>query len=155
GDMGNQYAYQSRLSMSYVTGSHSFKVGEQSMTGWNGIKNVGPIYPYQYILNGATPVAIKEGAYPYSQEQRLKLMLNLYASDQWTIKNLTLNLGVRYDGLNGYVPAQTYKGSGFFNWPGGAAGAILPSPIPFGRVDNVPDWHDLSPRLGVAWNLRG
>src|SRR6266852_2558016 len=50
GDMGNQYAYQTRLSASYVTGSHSFKIGEQSMTGWNGIRNVGPIYPYQYIL---------------------------------------------------------------------------------------------------------
>ena len=154
GDMGNQYAYQTRLSASYVTGSHSFKIGEQSMTGWNGIKSVGPIYPYQYILNGATPVQIKEGAYPYSQEQRLKLLLGLYATDQWTIKNFTLNLGVRYDGLNGYVPAQTHPASQFFNWPGGASGAIL-GPVSFNEVDNVPDWHDISPRLGVAWNVRG
>ena len=27
GDMGNQVAYQTRASMSYVTGSHNFKVG--------------------------------------------------------------------------------------------------------------------------------
>ena len=30
GDMGNQYAYQTRASMSYVTGSHNFKVGMQT-----------------------------------------------------------------------------------------------------------------------------
>src|SRR5207302_4039782 len=120
GDMGNQHALQSRLSMSYVTGSHNFKVGENSMTGFNGIASVSPLYPYQYILNNGTPIQIKEGAYPYSQSQRLKLLLGLYASDQWTLKNFTLNLGVRYDGLRDYVPAATYPGSASVNWPGGA-----------------------------------
>ena len=119
--MGNQWAYQTRFSVSYVTGSHNIKIGENSMSGWNGIVNVGPIYPYQYIMSGTTPTQIKEGAYPYSQEQRLKLLLGVYATDQWTIKNCTLNLGVRFDSLNGYVPASTYQGSGVFNWPGGAS----------------------------------
>ena len=155
GDMGNQYAYQSRFSVSYVTGSHNFKVGENSMNGFNGIKSVTPLYPYQYILNGATPVQIKQGAYPYSQEQRLKLLLGVYASDQWTIKNVTLNLGVRYDRLHGKVPESTYPGSASFNWPGGARGAVLSSPVKFSEVDNVPSWHDISPRLGFSWDVRG
>jgi hypothetical protein len=154
GDMGNQYAHQTRFSVSYVTGSHNFKIGENSMTGFNGIANVSPLYPYQYILNGATPTQIKQGAYPYSQAQRLNLLLGVYASDQWTIKNVTLNLGVRYDGLNGYVPASTFPGSAVVNWPGGATGAVLGS-VGFPEVKNVPDWHDISPRLGFAWDLRG
>ncbi|HWW84110.1 MAG TPA: carboxypeptidase regulatory-like domain-containing protein [Vicinamibacterales bacterium] len=154
GDMGNQWAYQTRFSMSYVTGSHNLKIGENSMSGFNGIASVSPIYPYQYILNNGVPFQIKEGAYPYSQSQNLKLLLGLYASDQWTIKNLTLNLGVRYDGLNGYVPAAHYPGSAPVHWPGGAYGAIL-GPADFPEVDNVPNWHDLSPRLGVAWDVRG
>src|SRR4029450_6379001 len=33
GDMGNQGAWQTRGSMSYVTGSHAFKVGVTTMTG--------------------------------------------------------------------------------------------------------------------------
>src|SRR5207247_3310413 len=47
GDMGNQYAYQTRFSVSYVTGSHNLKVGENSMNGFNGIAGVSPLYPYQ------------------------------------------------------------------------------------------------------------
>ena len=155
GDMGNQYASQTLFSVSYVTGSHNFKIGENSMSGFNGITSVSPLYPYQYILNGATPVSIKQGAYPYSQSQRLGLLIGVYASDQWTIKNLTLNLGVRYDGLNGYIPAATYPGSASFNWPGGAVGAVLPNPISFSQVNDAPDWRDISPRLGVAWDVRG
>lgn len=155
GDMGNQHAAQTRFSVSYVTGSHNFKVGENSMTGFNGIAKVSPLYPYQYILSGARPIQIKQGAYPYSQEQRLKLLLGVYAMDQWTIKNVTLNLGVRFDHLHGYVPASTYPGSGGFNWPGGATGAVLGSPISFPAVDDVPNWKDISPRLGFAWDVRG
>jgi hypothetical protein len=154
GDMGNQYAHQTRFSMSYVTGSHNIKIGENSMSGWNGIVNVSPIYPYQYIMSGTTPTNIKQGAYPYSQEQRLKLLLGVYATDQWTIKNFTLNLGVRFDSLNGYVPASTYPGSAPFTWPGGAVGAVLRTPISFPEVDNVPNWKDISPRLGFAWDVR-
>ncbi len=37
-------------------------------------------------------------------------MLGLYAQDQWTLGNLTLNLGVRYDCLNAHNPAQTPAG---------------------------------------------
>jgi hypothetical protein len=155
GDMGDQHAAQTRFSVSYVTGSHNLKIGENSMTGFNGIANVSPIYPYQYILSGARPTNIKQGAYPYSQAQSLKLLLGVYASDQWTMKNVTLNLGVRFDHLNGYVPAATYPGSGVFNWPGGAVGAVLPNPISFPEVDDVPNWNDISPRLGFAWDVRG
>jgi hypothetical protein len=143
GDMGNQYAYQTRLSASYVTGSHNIKVGEQSMTGFSGIVNTGPLYPYQYILNGTTPIALKQGAYPHHQEGRLKLMLGIYASDQWTLKNVTLNLGIRYDSLQGYNPAQTRPGGRFLG------------PVSFGRVDNVPNWKDISPRVGLSWNVFG
>ena len=143
GDMGNQYAYQTRLSASYVTGSHSFKIGEQSMTGRSVITSTGPLYPYQYILNGTTPIALKQGAYPHSQEGRLKLQLGVYASDQWTLNNVTLNLGIRYDGLQGYNPAQTRPGGQFLG------------PVSFGRVDNVPNWKDISPRLGFSWNVFG
>ena len=155
GDMGNQYAYQTRFSVSYVTGSHNIKIGESSMTGQNIRANLSPLYPYQYQLNGATPIGLKEGAWPYSSVSKLKLQIGAFASDQWTIKNVTLNLGVRFDGLNGYNPAQTYAGSAPFNWPGGAVGAVLPNPISFPEVDNVPNWKDISPRLGVAWDVFG
>lgn len=143
GDMGNQYAYQTRATMSYVTGTHALKVGMQTMTGKSEIRSVSPLYDYQYILRNGAPVELKQGAYPHSQHGRLALMLGLYAQDQWTIKNLTLNLGIRYDGLNAYNPAQTRPGGRFLG------------PVAFGEVRNVPSWKDINPRLGAAWDLFG
>ena len=46
------------------------------------------------------------------------------------------------------MPEYTYPGSASFNWPGGAVGAVLPNPISFPEVKNVPNWKDISPRLG-------
>lgn len=143
GDMGNQYAYQTRASMSYVTGTHALKVGMQTMTGQSEIRSVSPLYDYQYILRNGVPVELKQGAYPHSQNGRLSLMLGLYAQDQWTIGNVTLNLGVRYDGLNAYNPAQTRPGGRFLG------------PVRFDEVRNVPSWKDINPRLGAAWDIFG
>jgi hypothetical protein len=143
GDMGNQYAYQTRASMSYITGSHNFKVGMQTMTGNSEIRGVAPLYDFQYILRQGSPVELKLGAYPHRQVGKLKLMLGLYAQDQWTIDRLTLNLGIRYDGLNSYNPAQTRPGGRFLG------------PISFPAVYDVPNWKDISPRLGAAYDLFG
>ena len=52
-----------------------------------------PQFVYQY----ASPTASYQEA----------VLTGIYAQDQWTIDRLTLNLGVRYDHLNGWVPAQT------------------------------------------------
>jgi hypothetical protein len=143
GDMGNQYAYQTRASMSYVTGSHAFKVGMQTMTGQSELRNIAPLYDYQYILRGGVPAELKLGAYPHTQHGRLKLMLGLFAQDQWTMGNLTLNLGVRYDGLDAYNPAQTRPGGRFLG------------PVSFDAVYDVPNWKDINPRIGAAYDLFG
>ena len=52
------------------------------------------------------PVSLVQYATPYSPDQRNKADLGIYAQDQWTIKRLTLNYGVRFDSFNGHVPAQ-------------------------------------------------
>ena len=69
--------------------------------------------------------------------------LALFAQDQWTMRNLTLNLGVRFDYLNDYNPAQTRP-----------AGEFTPE-ISFEAMHNVPNWKDINPRLGAAYDLFG
>ena len=49
---------------------------------------------------------------PNHSENRIKMDLGLYGQDQWTLKRLTLNLGLRFDYFNGYVPAQTRPAGG-------------------------------------------
>jgi Carboxypeptidase regulatory-like domain len=143
GDQGNQRAYQTRFSMSYVTGSHAFKTGFTTMNGDAGLLNVGPLYPEEYVFNRSIPAAIIEGAYPHHEEDTLKLMLGLFAQDQWTLRRLTLNLGVRFDYLNGSVPAQSTL-----------AGVYQPA-IAIAPVSDVPNWKDIGPRLGAAYDVFG
>ena len=104
---GNNWPnYTARASMSYVTGSHNFKVG---MTR----THVGENHPSSYILGARSyvfsepgvPLSVRQYASPTASFQEAVLM-GIYAQDQWTIDRLTLNLGVRYDRLNGWVPAQ-------------------------------------------------
>src|SRR5438876_3699956 len=59
------------------------------------------------------------------------------------MKRLTLNLGLRYDYHNAYVPPQHETASRF-----------LPA-FDFAQVDDVPNWKDVSPRLGAAYDLFG
>jgi hypothetical protein len=131
-----------RFVMSYVTGSHAFRTGINTMAGWkkttsrvNG--NVG----YQF-LNGQ-PNRITLYASPLSSYEKMKADLGLFAQDQWTIKRLTVNAGVRFDYLNTYVPEQHV-----------AAVRFLPA-RDYAAIPNLPLWKDLSPRFGIAYDLFG
>jgi hypothetical protein len=143
GDVGDQTAVQTRASASYDTGSHAFKVGMQSMTGGAGRDHMQPLYDTQYFFYNQVPVALAEYAAPFHASVRMKLDLGLYAQDQWTIKRLTLNAGLRFDYLNDYSPAQTYP-----------ATAFTPA-FDFPAMSDIPNWKDLSPRVGAAFDVFG
>src|SRR5439155_11149959 len=88
-------------SIAYVTGSHAFKTGFTAMHAYQ-IFNADPTYPEQYIFANQKPVGITQALAPQTLETDMKLQLGLFAQDQWTIRRLTLNLGVRYDSINAY-----------------------------------------------------
>ena len=69
--------------------------------------------------------------------------LGVYAQDTWTIKRLTINAGLRWDYLNNKVDAQDAPGG---TWIG---------PRHFDALTDVPNYKDISPRLGVAYDLFG
>ena len=89
------------------------------------------------------PQSIVQYATPNLEKERLKAALGIFAQDQWTIDKLTLNLGVRYDYLNGYAEET--------NLP---AGPFVPARN-FPEVNYVPCWHDIMPRLGAAYDVFG
>lgn len=143
GDFGNQGAWQSRASVSYITGSHAIKVGYYAMTGKNQQVFLQPIHNEQYRFRSGVPNQITQLATPHSQFQNLDIDLGIYAQDTWTVHRLTLNLGARFDHLRGSVPAQTRL-----------AGKYTPA-FSFDAVDDVPNFKDISPRLGAAYDLFG
>ena len=128
-------------SLSYVTGAHSLKLGGSYMVGY---RREQPFVneSISYTFAGTVPETVTLYAYPLDYELNLRIA-SLYASDQWTINNLTLNLGLRFDQLNGHSPAAT-----------SGAGRWVPERT-FAEVKNTPDWTDVHPRLGFAYNLFG
>ena len=138
----DQFRSAERFGVSYVTGSHAFKTGvqlEQAINNQDMIVHGDVNYTF---LNGV-PNSITEWATPWFVKNRVKADLGLYAQDQWTLKRLTFNYGLRFDYLNGYVPAQHLDATQF-----------LPA-RDFAPVTGVPRWKDLEPRLGVSYDLFG
>ena len=134
--------YTQKFSLSYVTGSHSFKTGiylEEviSNTGYRTHQNI------QYRFAGAVPQEVEQFATPFIARERILPDLGLYVQDQWTVDRMTLNLGVRIDYLRGIVPAQDVPATQF-----------LPARS-YAAVTGAPNHWDLNPRLGFAYDLFG
>jgi hypothetical protein len=134
-----------RLAASYVTGSHAAKVGVTFMRSSSYVtSDLNPTETTLQVLNGL-PRQVTVFAIPLTYEEVMKANVGVFGQDQWTIKRLTVNLGLRFDYLNSYVPAQH----------------IGPSPqtplrnVDFAAVENVPNWKNVSPRMGASFDLFG
>jgi hypothetical protein len=141
-NVNDQDRYVQRFSASYVTGSHAVKVGFQLQ---EGVLNQDRIYnqDIDYIFVRGVPNAITQWATPYQNRVRTFPELGVFIQDQWALRRLTLNYGVRFDYFNGYVPEQHVPAVRFV----GARD--------FARVDGVPNWKDLNPRVGGSYDLFG
>ena len=76
---------------------------------------------------------------------------------------MTLTLGLRFDRFVGYVPAQNLPGETADkfddSYPGVQSAPTFANkwigPRSFDRVDDVPNWKDINPRLGGSYDLFG
>jgi hypothetical protein len=134
---------QFRAAMTYVAGAHSLKVGFNNtyLTAHDAtlINNTGT----GYIFFNGTPLFVSPkltnnvaGSVPWD--------LGIYAQERWTLRRLTLDVGVRY--------------SYFENrWPDQPIGPTLHLPtrnfvIPAASFFSM---KDLTPRLGASYDLFG
>ena len=130
-------------SLSYVTGAHSFKAGLQQRWGWakdlrddvNGDLN-------QRYRNGVG-FEVQTFNTPFENIADVNADLGLFVQDTWTTRRLTLTPGLRYDYFNSSIPAQTAP-----------AGRFVPARS-FDAIENVPNWKDVSVRMGAAYDLFG
>ena len=134
----------SKFNVSYVTGSHAFKVGFQEMHGWRTIFNEALGTATTLRLFNGVPNSIQEYTFPYTTKVNLKDYIGLFAQDQWTFN--------RDDAQHGHPLRRDERLR---------AGAVLPGDAARRRADrsmpvkNVPNWKDINPRLGVAYDLFG
>jgi len=150
-----------RFSTTYVTGTHTFKAGvqtEQLFTDQFIFANANMSYTFR---NGA-PIALTQRTTPYS-EQDGGHDLGIYAQDQWRVRRFSVTLGLRFDRFVGYDPAQNLPGSpdALFDqsYPGVQSAPTFANkwigPRSFPEVNDIPNWKDFNPRLGVAYDLFG
>jgi len=129
-------------SVSYVTGTHAVKTGVQY--GWGWIKSWREVNGslIQRYRNGV-PDSVDVRNSPVLANSKLDLDLGVYVQDSWTFRRLTLNPGVRFEAMRGSVPAQDI-----------GPGRFVPARH-FDPIANLPNWKDVAPRLGAAYDLFG
>jgi hypothetical protein len=131
------------VSLTYVTGSHNMKVGVMNSWGIHhrSHSNNGDMWEQKY--KDAVPYEARVSNLPIWRPMNYNKDMGIYAQDTWTIDRLTLNLGVRWETMlgenlpshrqqNRFVPSAQYQG-----------------------LDNLPNWSDIAPRLGLAYDVFG
>jgi hypothetical protein len=129
-------------SLSYVPGSHAIKFGFNLVEG-PARTRVWTAHDTALTVREGQPFSVTVRTTPYTTRERLVADLGVYVQDTWTLKRLTVNAGLRFDYLNNRIEEQDAPGG---RWIG---------PRHFDAIENVPNWKDLSPRLGLAYDLRG
>ena len=133
-----------RLAVSYVTGTHAAKVGltHTHGHGWERKENPKGI---AYQLNLGVPNQVTLYAEPWEYRTDIDQDLAVFAQDRWAIRDrLTLTYGVRYDYFANSFPEQ-YVGPALF---APTRNFLFPK-------ESNSAWHDLSPRVGAAYDLFG
>lgn len=138
----NHYNYTQRLVMSYVTGSHAFKTG--ITVGENTSDHTHtPHGDSLYRFRNGQPAELQMWATPWYHKENLIPIIGAFVQDQWSLRKFTLNLGLRFDSMDGSIPAQDAP-----------AGRWVPARH-FDEGGTVLSWRDVSPRLGISYDLFG
>jgi hypothetical protein len=132
-----------RISVSHITGAHQTKFGFNDGNGVIEALNYN-VQPVNYRFNNGIPNQITMRALPYTTNTPQDHNLGAYAQDRWTVRRLTLSLGVRYDYYSNSFPEQHL-----------GTGPLTPGrDFTFPAQDNAA-WHDLTPKSGAAYDLFG
>jgi hypothetical protein len=132
-----------------LAGSHNFKFGAEFGDSYN---------PYVYQINQGINAQYADGqaldviAYdtPFTEKTYFRDS-SAYFEDAWTLrKRVTLNLGIRYDRFTSYYPRQAPSPNLTFPdlFPAPSGGA-------FPASGNLVEWNNVSPRVGIAWDVTG
>jgi hypothetical protein len=134
----------SSAALSYVTGSHSAKVGFYNVTAQRTSHVPDNASHLTYRFNNGIPNQLTQRATPLYRAERQKLDLGIFIQDKWTVKRLTLSGGLRFDTFQSYFPEQTL-----------VPGLLVPNrSVTFPKTD-MANWKDIVPRVGSVYDLRG
>ncbi|HTM02483.1 MAG TPA: TonB-dependent receptor [Vicinamibacterales bacterium] len=133
--------------MSYVTGSHSMKVGYQgAFQAASTIRHANPSL-LSYNFNRGVPAAFTVRIPEWGSADRT-WSESAFVQDTWTRGRLTVQGALRYDRAWSYSPAGL-SGTNV------AAPQLGLSAITFPRTPSVDAFNDITPRFGAAYDVFG
>ncbi len=137
----NNFHY--RFNVSYITGSHAFKVGMNNALGYHENQSYA-VNPVSYRFRDGVPNQLTMRALPHTQKNHVDRDLGIYAQDKWTIDRLTMSLGIRFDNFANTFPEQEL-GPTFFT----------PNRnIRYAETKNL-NYKDFTPKTQFAYDLFG
>ena len=137
----NNFHY--RFNVSYITGSHAFKVGMNNAHGYHDnqtyVQN-----PLSYRFNNGQPNQLTMRALPHTQRNHVDKDLGIYAQDKWTVHRATISVGIRFDNFASTFPEQTL-GPTYFT---------PTRNLTFPATKNL-NYKDVTPKTQFAYDLFG
>jgi hypothetical protein len=131
---------------SYVTGSHNLKVGYQGYWLRQLDETIAGETQLAYRFRAGVPNAVTYRLPTWSRNSITQLH-GIYAQDQYTRDRLTLSAAVRWDRASSYAPVE---GNGVAR-----TSFLNASPITIEKTTGVDAFNDISPRLGLGYDLFG
>ncbi|HLG55628.1 MAG TPA: TonB-dependent receptor [Vicinamibacterales bacterium] len=135
-----------RASASYVTGAHNVKFGYQGAYLRAETRAVVNPSMLSYTFNQGVPQSFGFRLPDWQTSDRTSTAA-FYIQDSWTHGRMTVQGAVRYDRAWSWSPAE-----------GNGTTAISPTnlaPITFDRTASVDSFNDITPRVGVAYDVFG
>ena len=136
-------SYLWKASMSYVTGTHTMKVGYQHALMTDDRTWMTNNQSLTYRVNNGVPNQITQSISPWVNDSRAGWDA-AYAQEQWTRGKITLQGALRFDRAGSWFPTQREGPSRF-----------LPVPITVPDTRGIDSYTDLTPRFGIAYDATG
>jgi hypothetical protein len=134
-------------SLSYVTGAHSAKIGYQYRRLDLQDDDLVGSTQLGYRFNRGVPNAVSYYL-PEMGRRTLTFTNGLFIQDTWTHARLTVQGALRFDRASSYAPVE---GNGTF----GKSSFLNPQPITIAKTTGVNAFNDITPRVGVAYDVFG
>ncbi|OLC28111.1 MAG: hypothetical protein AUH28_19640 [Acidobacteria bacterium 13_1_40CM_56_16] len=133
-----------RSALSYITGAHNMKVGGSYVLHKSLSVNFYNDDRLAYrFMNGSPNQLTMFGLHGTRVKTDMGIG-SLFAQDQWTLRRLTLQGGIRFEHIGSHSPDQQIGPDRF-----------IPVPITFRAQDAPVHGKDISPRFGAAYDLFG
>jgi len=131
---------------SYVTGAHNMKVGYQGTRLDQLDQTIANETGIAYRFNQGVPNAVSYWL-PDMGRRTITGLHGFFVQDSWTRGRMTLQGALRYDRASSYAPVEqngTTKTS-----------FLAPTPITIERTPGVNAYNDITPRVGIAYDVFG